>query len=89
MHADIQNLGPAPSVSEVAALFKLHPSVIYRHLYAGNLEVIKGFGRARVCPRSIERFLSRTGEHKPGKSRGRRQNEKAVNAQAEAAEVGR
>lgn len=80
MHADIQNLGPAPSVSEVAALFKLHPSVIYRHLYAGNLEVIKGFGRARICPRSIERFLNRTGEHKPGKTRGGRKRKAEVMA---------
>jgi hypothetical protein len=45
-------LGPAPSVAEVAELFKLHPSVVYRMIYAGKLEVISGFGRLRVCPKS-------------------------------------
>lgn len=65
-------LGPAPSVAEVAELFKLHPSVVYRMIYAGKLEVISGFGRLRVCPKSIDRFLNRSRTYKPEKSRGRR-----------------
>jgi hypothetical protein len=65
-------LGPAPSVAEVAELFNLHPSVVYRMIYAGKLEVICGFGRLRVCPKSIDRFLKRSTTYKPKKTRGRR-----------------
>ena len=65
------NIGPAPSVAEVAELFKLHPSVVYRMIYAGKLEVISGFGRLRVCPKSINRLLNRSTTYTPKKSRGR------------------
>jgi hypothetical protein len=64
-------LGPAPSVAEVAELFKLHPSVVYRMIYAGKLEVISGFGRLRVCPKSIERLLNRSTTYTPKKARRR------------------
>jgi hypothetical protein len=65
--SQLSELGPAPSVSQVAQFFNQHESTIYRHLYAGDFEVIKGFGRVRVCPRSIEKFLSRVGTHTPRK----------------------
>lgn len=77
------NIGPAPSVAEVAKLFNLHYSAVYRMIYAGKLEVISGFGRLRVCPKSINRLLNRSTTYTPKpKGRGRK-----AAAQAEASEV--
>jgi hypothetical protein len=65
----ISDLGPAPTVPEVARFLNTHPSTVYRYLYDGALKVIKGFGRARVCTKSIDQFLARTGQYevKPSK----------------------
>jgi hypothetical protein len=70
-------LGVAPTVKDVAELLKLDTSCIYRMLYAGKLDVITGFGRTRICAKSVERFLGQTGEHFPRRSpqRGVRQTE--------------
>ena len=65
-------LGVAPSVKDVAKLLKLDTSCVYRMLYAGKLDVITGFGRTRICPKSVERFLGQTGEHFPRRSPQRR-----------------
>ncbi len=66
--AQIGALGVAPTVVDVARLLKLDKSGVYRLLYAKRLERITGFGRTRICPKSVERFLNRTGEHVPRKS---------------------
>jgi Helix-turn-helix domain len=65
--SQIGELGPAPTVGDVSKFFNTHPSTVYRHLYAGDFEVIKGFGRLRICPKSIEKFLGRVGAHIPRK----------------------
>src|SRR5258708_39987642 len=66
-------LGVAPTVVDVARFLKLDKSGVYRLLYAKRLERITGFGRARICPKSVERFLNRTGEHAPRKSSAKKE----------------
>lgn len=61
----IEVLGVAPTVVDVAQLLKIDKSGVYRLLYAKRLERITGFGRTRICPKSVKRFLNRTGEHVP------------------------
>ena len=73
MIQNVTQLGVAPTIAEVADYLKLHPATIYRRIYEGKLEVLAGFGRLRICPRSLERFLSRTRTHQPRvRLRGRR-----------------
>jgi Helix-turn-helix domain len=67
--SQLSELGPAPTVGQVAEFFNQHPSTVYRHLYAGDFEIIKGFGRVRICPRSIEKFLGRVEVYTPRKRR--------------------
>jgi len=57
------DLGPAPTIVEVGQFLGYHKSSIYRLLYAGKLQVIKGFGRTRVCAKSVERLLADTGRY--------------------------
>jgi excisionase family DNA binding protein len=63
-------IGAAPTIPEVAKLLNLDRATVYRYLYAGRLDVIKGFGRARVCPKSLEPFLGQTGKHTPKRKKG-------------------
>jgi excisionase family DNA binding protein len=63
-------IGAAPTIPEVAKLLNLDRTTVYRYLYAGRLDVIKGFGRARVCPKSLDKFLNQTGKHTPKRRKG-------------------
>ena len=73
-------IGPAPSMAEVADLFGMHPSTVYRMVYRGELKVLSGFGRLRVCPKSLEKLLSRSHYHTPatGTGRGRKAEAEVV-----------
>ena len=61
MPSTLTDLGPAPTIVEVAAYLRVNKATIYRLLYAGKLRVIKGFGRTRVCAKSLDKFLADTG----------------------------
>jgi hypothetical protein len=61
----IEKLGPAPKPTEVARLLGLDRTSVYRMLYAGRLKKLAGFGRVRICPRSLEAMLSMASTHTP------------------------
>jgi hypothetical protein len=61
----IENLGPAPKPTEVARLLGLDRVTVYRMLYAGKLKKLTGFGRLRICPKSLEAMLSASSSHTP------------------------
>jgi hypothetical protein len=77
-------IGPAPTMAEVAEQLGMHPSTLYRMAYRGELKVLSGFGRLRVCPKSLEKLLSKSHHHTPSPAAGR--GRKAA-VQVEAAEV--
>jgi DNA-binding IclR family transcriptional regulator len=61
----IEKLGPAPKPTEVARLLGLDRTSVYRMLYAGRLKKLTGFGRVRICPKSLEAILSASSSHTP------------------------
>lgn len=61
----IEKLGPAPKPTEVARLLGLDRVSVYRMLYSGRLKKLSGFGRVRICPKSLEAMLSASSSHTP------------------------
>jgi hypothetical protein len=73
----MDKLGPAPSVSRVAAFLEEAVSTTWRRLKEHELEVLPGAGTTRINLRSLVKFLNGGRDyeltHKRGKKAGGRQ----------------
>ena len=62
----------AYTIPEVAKMTGVGRVTVYRAIYAGNLKVIKGFGRLMIAADELDRFLGKSVVHRPGPQRGYR-----------------
>lgn len=62
----------AYTIEEVASLLGVHRVTVYRRLYAGELKVLKGFGRLMVPAGELDKFLNRVVEYTPRRTSRRK-----------------
>ena len=55
------------SIAEVAELYGVDPSTIYRRIYSGELPVLKGFGMLMVPEEQLKKFNTRVKRYIPKK----------------------